>query len=164
MMHQLVFALIGFISISIITAIFQPLGSIFFAIASENLALKFRVQAFRNILNQDGAYFDDPKNVPASLINSLATNASDIKAGMDVRMMYIISGVATLTACSIISLIYVWEIGLAGSGLDVLLALVQIFLARMIQKRNIMLATNDEAGKVSINLELKSKSFFSSYR
>lgn len=52
----------------------------FYGIASENMALSFRVRSFRNILLQDAAYFDQPEHTPGKLITRLATDAPNVKA------------------------------------------------------------------------------------
>jgi hypothetical protein len=60
--------------------LFPSLQNAFFGVVSENLCLKFRVAALHNILRQDGAYFDDARSAPGTLITRLAKDASSIKA------------------------------------------------------------------------------------
>ncbi|KIH45301.1 hypothetical protein ANCDUO_24657 [Ancylostoma duodenale] len=113
-------AVIIFSSVGVGIMIFQLLSSVFFAIVSENLAMRFRVQSFKNLLFQDASYFDNPAHTPGKLITRLATDAPNIKA-----------------------------VTLLGIGLLFLLATSMIWLARTIMNKNIELIKNDEAGRVS---------------
>jgi ATP-binding cassette subfamily B (MDR/TAP) protein 1 len=148
MVYQLVMAMIMFIGIGVGVSLFQLLSSIFFAIASETLTLKLRVLAFRNILYQDAAYFDNPQNTAGKLITRLASDAPNIKAIVDSRMMQVIYGLTTLLVCTIIAFIYSWQIAIPGLGMTLILGITTAILARIVQKRNLALARNDDAGKV----------------
>lgn len=51
-----------------------------FGMVSENVVMSFRTRAFRNILMQDAAYFDNPVHAPGKLITRLASDAPNVKA------------------------------------------------------------------------------------
>ncbi|KAL6733659.1 hypothetical protein Aduo_004290 [Ancylostoma duodenale] len=150
MMHRLCMAVIIFSSVGVGIMIFQLLSSVFFAIVSENLAMRFRVQSFRNLLFQDASYFDNPAHTPGKLITRLATDAPNIKAVIDGRALQVIYAVTAIIACVVIGFVYCWQVTLLGIGLLFLLATSMIWLARTIMNKNIELIKNDEAGRLAI--------------
>uniref|UniRef100_A0A914DQ75 Uncharacterized protein n=1 Tax=Acrobeloides nanus TaxID=290746 RepID=A0A914DQ75_9BILA len=152
MIYILSMALIIFIGVGVGTSLFQLLSSTFFAIASESLTLKLRVASFKSILYQDAAYFDNPQHTAGKLITRLASDAPNIKAVVDARMLQVIYSTTAVIVSIIIAFIYSWQIAIPGLGLNALLAFTQILLARIVQKRNLELAKSDDAGKIAIEI------------
>ncbi|VDM25547.1 unnamed protein product [Toxocara canis] len=150
MMHHLYMAFIMFCSVGLGILIFEFASSSLFGIVSENMVMSFRVRAFRNILIQDAAYFDSPKHAPGRLITRLASDAPNVKAVTDGRMLQVINGVTALIVNIIIGFTYCWQVSLLGTAFCILLAVSQIGLARWVQLRNIQLIKNDEAGRLAI--------------
>ncbi|WKX93307.1 hypothetical protein Q1695_010952 [Nippostrongylus brasiliensis] len=150
MMHQLAMAVIIFGSVGLGVMIFQLLSSVFFAIVSENLGMRFRVETFKNLLYQDASYFDNPAHTPGKLITRLATDAPNVKAVIDGRALQVVYAVTAIVACLVIGYVYCWQVTLLGMGMLFLLATTMIWLARTIMVRNIELVKNDEAGRIAI--------------
>ncbi|VDO63263.1 unnamed protein product [Heligmosomoides polygyrus] len=119
--------------------------SIFFAIVSENLAMRFRVESFKNMLYQDASYFDNPAHTPGKLITRLATDAPNIKAVIDGRALQVIYAVTAVIACVVIGFINCWQVRMLA-----ILAATMIGLAKTIMDKNIELIKNDEAGRIAI--------------
>lgn len=123
-----------------------------FGIASENMAMSFRCRAFRNILMQDAAYFDSPQHTPGKLITRLASDAPNVKAVIDARMLQVIYGITALLTNTIIGLMYCWQVALIGTAFSLMLGAAQIFLAGWAQKKNFSLVKNDDAGRLAIEI------------
>ncbi|PIO77339.1 ABC transporter, ATP-binding protein [Teladorsagia circumcincta] len=150
MMHRLCMAVITFCSVGLGVLIFQLLSSVFFSIVSENLAMRFRVRSFKNLLHQDASYFDNPAHTPGKLITRLATDAPNIKAVVDGRALQVIYAMTAIIACLVIGFVYCWQVTLLGMGMLFLLATTMIWLALTIMKKNIEQVKNDEAGRMAI--------------
>ncbi|KIH67650.1 ABC transporter, ATP-binding protein [Ancylostoma duodenale] len=80
MLPSLVICLVAYICIGLGTFLFHFTASVLFGKVSEELTLTYRVKAFRNILYQDAAYFDNPQHAPGRLITRLARDAPNVKA------------------------------------------------------------------------------------
>nr|ARE67135.1 P-glycoprotein 13 [Haemonchus contortus] len=150
MMHRLCMAVIIFGSIGVGVVIFQLLISVFFAIVSYNLAMRFRVESFKNLLYQDASYFDNPAHTPGKLITRLASDAPNIKAVVDGRALQVIYAMTAVIACIIIGFISSWQVTLMGIGMLIILATSMIWLALTIMNKNIELVKDDEAGRIAI--------------
>ncbi|EFP10200.1 CRE-PGP-14 protein [Caenorhabditis remanei] len=152
MMHRMAMAVIAFASVGVGVWISQVISSVLFAVVSENLSMRFRVQSFRNLLYQDASYFDNPAHAPGKLITRLASDAPNIKAVVDARMLQVIYALAAIIANIVIAFIYCWQIGILGTSLIILLAFVMIGLAYKISLMNIEQIKNDEAGRIAIEI------------
>uniref|UniRef100_A0A1I7WKH5 ABC transmembrane type-1 domain-containing protein n=1 Tax=Heterorhabditis bacteriophora TaxID=37862 RepID=A0A1I7WKH5_HETBA len=126
---RLAMAVIIYGSVGIGVMIFQLLSSVFFAIVSENLAMRFRVQTFSNLLYQDASYFDNPAHTPGKLITRLASDAPNIKA--------VIYAVSAVIACIVIGFVYCWQV---SGKLKLLISLItEKFFIEFILGRLILL-------------------------
>ncbi|KAK5972582.1 Multidrug resistance protein pgp-3 [Trichostrongylus colubriformis] len=152
MMPTLVHCIIIYVCIGLGSFFFQLSGSILFGRVAEQLTLSFRVKAFSNILYQDAAYFDNPQHAPGRLITRLASDAPNVKAVVDGRMMHVIFNMTAWTICIIIAIFSSWHIGVTGVILSGALGLSMVLLARTIQKMNLKLVKENQAGKLSIEV------------
>ncbi|KAL6723224.1 hypothetical protein Aduo_018252 [Ancylostoma duodenale] len=152
MLPSLVICLVAYICIGLGTFLFHFTASVLFGKVSEELTLTYRVKAFRNILYQDAAYFDNPQHAPGRLITRLARDAPNVKAVVDSRMMYVIFNSTSWVVCIILALTSSWQVGIVGVVLSVLLGIVMVSLARTIQKRNLLIMKENQAGKLSIEI------------
>ena len=126
--------------------------SVFLGHASENLITKFRIAAFRNILYQDAGYFDDPAHTAGKLITRLASDAPNVKAVIDSRLIQVIQGITSVGVAIIIAFIYAWQIALLGILIVLALGGSTIFTAYKVMMTNMTLAKEDEAGRISIEI------------
>ncbi|GMT26871.1 hypothetical protein PFISCL1PPCAC_18168 [Pristionchus fissidentatus] len=152
MQHELVICLIIFCSIGFITFSFQFGASLLFGHAAERVTLDFRVRSLDAILHQDAAYFDNPRHAPGKLITRLATDAPNVKAVMDSRMMSVIYNMTAWVLCVVIALAYAWPVGILGMFMSGSLGVTMVLLARRIQNINVNLIKNNEAGRMSIEI------------
>ncbi|GMR56023.1 hypothetical protein PMAYCL1PPCAC_26221, partial [Pristionchus mayeri] len=117
MQHELVICLIIFSCIGFITFSFQFCASLLFGHASERVTLDFRIRSLNAILHQDAAYFDNPRHAPGKLITRLATDAPNVKAVMDARMMSVIYNMTAWVLCVVIALVHAWPVGVLGMAM-----------------------------------------------
>ncbi|CAJ0609886.1 unnamed protein product [Cylicocyclus nassatus] len=152
MIPALVICLIVYVCVSIGVFLLHFTASILFGKVSEELILRYRVKAFRNILHQDAAYFDNPQHAPGRLITRLASDAPNVKAVLDSRMMYVVFNMTAWLVCLILAFVSCWQVGLTGLVMSVLLGFTLIWLARKIQVLNLYVMKENQAGKFSIEI------------
>lgn len=111
--------------------------------------MHLRIRAFRNILEQDGSYFDDLQHTPGKLITRLATDAPNVKAAMDTRLSRVCQGILSLCTAIIFSMFIDLSLTLVCSLLFILQGVLQFFLARKVHRNYVKRAQTDEAGRVS---------------
>uniref|UniRef100_A0A0K0EL19 Transferred entry: 7.6.2.2 n=1 Tax=Strongyloides stercoralis TaxID=6248 RepID=A0A0K0EL19_STRER len=150
LVKKMAFAVLWFGIVGIGTCIFQLLSSVIFSFCSSKITLKYRIAAFRNILYQDGAFFDQKINSPGELITRLATDVPNIRSVLDGRILQVLYALSAVITCIAMSFIYSWEVSTLGTGLIILLGIIQTSLAYIIQKKNMENIKNDEAGKIAI--------------
>ncbi|GMT13434.1 hypothetical protein PFISCL1PPCAC_4731, partial [Pristionchus fissidentatus] len=150
MIHTLEMALICFIAVGVGSLICQIVSSTLTAAVAENLLLKFRIMSFRSILYQDAAYFDNPSHTGGKLITRLATDAPNMQASFDARMMSVVYAASAMLMSIAIALGFCWPIGLLGILCVLCLLAMMFFLAYRIYELNILMVKEDEAGRRAI--------------
>lgn len=94
-----------------------------FAICSEKLVRRVRIEAFRTLLRQDIAYFDDEKHTSGALTTLLSTETTYLAGLSGVTLGTIAIVLTTLIAAFILSLGIAWKLAL------VVIATVPLLLA-----------------------------------
>ncbi|VDM77441.1 unnamed protein product [Strongylus vulgaris] len=143
MIHELVICLIVYVAVSI--AVFL----LHFVSVKMDLHCSLDLHAFYIL---DAAYFDNPQHAPGRLITRLASDAPNVKAVVDSRMMYVVFNMTAWLVCLILALTSCWQVGLTGTVMSVLLGIVMVCLARTIQKLNLQFMKVNQAGKLSIEV------------
>ncbi|KAF3938618.1 hypothetical protein ABW19_dt0202138 [Dactylella cylindrospora] len=83
-----------------------------FAICSERLIRRVRIQAFRTLLRQDIGYFDDERHSSGALTSLLSTETTYLAGLSGVTLGTISIVLTTLVASFILSLAIAWKLGL----------------------------------------------------
>ncbi|KAI5618278.1 multidrug resistance protein 1, partial [Silurus asotus] len=107
LMFSLLFLLLG--AVSFITYFLQ---GFMFGKSGEILTMRLRSQAFKAILRQDIAWFDNHDNAVGVLTTKLATDASMVKGASGSRLGLAVGTVCSLGIAVIIAFIYCWQLTL----------------------------------------------------
>ncbi|XP_023932082.1 multidrug resistance protein 1A isoform X3 [Lingula anatina] len=100
------------LGLGVLSAIAMICQVFFFAVSGENLTLRLRQLAFRAMLRQDIAYFDDHKNSTGALTTRLATETSAVQGATGARLGTIIQSIANMGTAIIIAFVFSWEMTL----------------------------------------------------
>ncbi|CAI2356227.1 unnamed protein product [Caenorhabditis sp. 36 PRJEB53466] len=152
MTHALLTVFILYASLGIYVLVTQVVSGTLFTIVAENLGLKFRVQSFNNLLYQDASFFDNPAHAPGKLITRLATDAPNVKAVVDTRMLQVIYSLTSIIINMVLGYIFCWQIAVVGSILIAFFAFTMISMAYKIARENLKQIKRDEAGKIAIEI------------
>ncbi|KAI4873021.1 hypothetical protein NFI96_023271 [Prochilodus magdalenae] len=107
LMFSLLFLLVG--AVAFITYFFQ---GYMFGKSGEILTMRLRSQAFKAILRQDIAWFDDHNNAVGVLTTKLATDASLVKGAAGSRLGLVTSSVCALLIAVVVAFCFSWQLTL----------------------------------------------------
>jgi ATP-binding cassette subfamily B (MDR/TAP) protein 1 len=85
-----------------------------FSASAASLSMKLRSLSLRAILRQDIEYFDRDEHSSGAIVSKLSSGPQKIFGLAGVTLGAIVQAFATLTVGLIISLIYIWKVGLVG--------------------------------------------------
>ncbi|GFO24716.1 multidrug resistance protein 1 [Plakobranchus ocellatus] len=105
--------LLGLGVMSLVTMFLQ---GYMFGRSGEALTTRLRDIAFRSMMRQDIAFYDDPKNSVGALTTRLATDASLVQGVTGVRLGTVLMNLANMGTAIIISFIYSWKLTLLIIG------------------------------------------------
>nr|QNG62059.1 P-glycoprotein 11.2 [Parascaris univalens] len=152
MMRELLNVFIAYIALGFASLIALFSATFSFGWAAESIVDSLRLRALRSVLYQDASYFDDPHRSHAIIVTRISTDAPNIKAALDSRMMQIVNNFAAIIAMVISALIFSWEIGLLGTACLVLLVIGQYVIANRMQHCNDEAINNDRSGQLAIEI------------
>ncbi|KAM6151996.1 ATP-binding cassette sub-family B member 5 [Erethizon dorsatum] len=101
-----------FVILGIICFISYFMQGLFYGKAGEILTMRLRHLAFRAMLYQDIAWFDDKENSTGALTTTLATDIAQIQGATSSRVGVLTQNATNMGLSVIISLIYGWEMTL----------------------------------------------------
>lgn len=107
-------AALWFFLIAIGATIAGAIQNNMFLRSAGDLVFRLRKLAFRSILRQDIAYFDEDRNSTGSLTTGLSQNAEKISGLAGVTLGAIVQACSTVVGGSIIGLCYGWKLALVG--------------------------------------------------
>ncbi|CEF60730.1 LP14331p [Strongyloides ratti] len=97
---------IYFTLIGIFSAISTAISGFLISKAGEHLTCRLRISLFKNILSQNGTYFDNIKHAPGKLTNRLATDAPNVRAAIDQRLADVLQSIAAIIGSIVIAFCY----------------------------------------------------------
>uniref|UniRef100_A0A7E4VAD8 Multidrug resistance protein 1 n=1 Tax=Panagrellus redivivus TaxID=6233 RepID=A0A7E4VAD8_PANRE len=105
--------------------------------SGHSVAKTLRLAVFKNILRQDGAYFDKSEHSVGKMTSRLATDATNIQAAIDHRLSEVIQGVVSLCLGVSYALYINWFITCVCLISAFVLATTQILIINHLKRRDI---------------------------
>ncbi|VDK43441.1 unnamed protein product [Anisakis simplex] len=152
MMEQILVVLIMAVALGIACLVAIFAATISCGWTAESVVDSLKLRALRNVLYQDASYFDDPNRSQAVTVTRISTDAPNIKAALDQRMMQIVSNFAAVIACVVMALAFSWEIGLMGLTCFIALIIGLYLAADQMQHYNDLAISNDLTGQLAIEI------------
>ncbi|XP_076407695.1 ATP-binding cassette sub-family B member 5 isoform X3 [Peromyscus maniculatus bairdii] len=106
-LYSMMLVILGIVAL--VTYLMQGL---FYGRAEENLAMRLRHLAFKAMLYQDIAWYDDKENSPGALTTTLAMDVAQIQGAATSRLGIIMQDVTNTVLSVLISFVYGWEMTL----------------------------------------------------
>ncbi|CAJ0587561.1 unnamed protein product, partial [Mesorhabditis spiculigera] len=125
-----------FLVLAAVEASTMLLQATLYGIAAERLTMRLRSKVFRNIMRQDGAYFDDPRHSPGKISTRLASDAPNVKSAIDYRLGSVFNAVVGVTAGIAIGFYYSWQMALLMLALFPLLGLGEALQIKMLEGKS----------------------------
>uniref|UniRef100_A0A7E4VAL1 ABC-type xenobiotic transporter n=1 Tax=Panagrellus redivivus TaxID=6233 RepID=A0A7E4VAL1_PANRE len=95
----------GFVFFAVVSWIGAFSSGVMLGNAGERMSSRLRVAVFRNILRQDGYYFDRATHSVGKLTARLASDAYNVQAAVDQRLSEVISGVTSLAGGLVVAFV-----------------------------------------------------------
>ncbi|CAD5216666.1 unnamed protein product [Bursaphelenchus xylophilus] len=116
----------------------------------ERMTMRLRIEVFKNILRQDGAYFDDLRHSTGKLTARLASDAPNVQAAIDQRLAEVLQGLVSLICGVAIAFYFSFTMAPIGLGSAAVIVIIQLFLTNVLKKRalkDVMVA--EEASRIA---------------
>ncbi|CAI2356592.1 unnamed protein product [Caenorhabditis sp. 36 PRJEB53466] len=101
----------------------------------ETMSSRLRMDVFKNIMQQDSTYFDDPKHNVGNLTSRLATDSQNVQAAIDHRLAEVLNGVVSLFAGIAVAFWFGWSMAPIGLLTALLLVIAQSAVAQYLKYR-----------------------------
>ncbi|OCT75760.1 ATP-binding cassette sub-family B member 5 isoform X1 [Xenopus laevis] len=101
-----------FVVVSVVTLIAYTIRGYMFGRSGETLTMRLRHMAFKAMMQQDIAWFDDKDNNTGALTTRLATDASEIQTATGSRLGLVAENVVGIILTVVIAFAYGWEMSL----------------------------------------------------
>uniref|UniRef100_A0A1I7SYH1 ABC-type xenobiotic transporter n=1 Tax=Caenorhabditis tropicalis TaxID=1561998 RepID=A0A1I7SYH1_9PELO len=101
----------------------------------ETMSSRLRLDVFKNIMQQDASYFDDPKHNVGSLTSRLATDSQNVQAAIDHRLAEVLNGIISLFAGIAVAFWFGWSMAPIGLVTALLLVIAQSSVAQYLKYR-----------------------------
>ncbi|CAJ0947065.1 unnamed protein product, partial [Mesorhabditis belari] len=139
---------LSFLGLAAVQGSTMLIQSTFYGIAAERLTMRLRSKVFRNVLRQDGAYFDHPSHAAGKISTRLATDAPNVKAAVDYRLGSVFNAAVALCAGTAIAFYYTWQMALLMFALMPILGIGESLRIRMFMEGK---TTGDDVKEVEVS-------------
>ncbi|XP_035228451.1 ATP-dependent translocase ABCB1-like isoform X1 [Stegodyphus dumicola] len=140
-----------FLLMAITSGVFSFLQIFMFSIAGEKLTCRLRQMVFANIITQDIAFFDHPKNSVGSLCVRLTSDASSVQGATGSRISTLLQAISTLIVAITLGMWYNYKIGLVVLSFIPFVLLATYFESRIVSGHMASEKTGfEDASKVAI--------------
>ncbi|KAI6184938.1 Multidrug resistance protein pgp-3 [Aphelenchoides bicaudatus] len=96
---------------------------------------KMRIDVFRNILRQDGKFFDQPEHATGKLVARLVTDAPNVQAAIDERLSHILQAFCTLVYGCLMAFYFDWRMTLIEIVIVGLICGIQLLMLEVLKRR-----------------------------
>ncbi|KAH8671487.1 abc transporter [Xylariales sp. PMI_506] len=128
-----------YIALACVQSVSYGLQGVAFAVCSERLVHRVRDRAFRSMLRQDAAFFDQDENTAGALTSFLSTEATHVAGMSGITLGTILMMLTTLLFSTTISIVIGWKLALVCmSTIPVLLAcgFLRVWMLAYFQRRS----------------------------
>uniref|UniRef100_A0A915EGH1 ABC-type xenobiotic transporter n=1 Tax=Ditylenchus dipsaci TaxID=166011 RepID=A0A915EGH1_9BILA len=116
----------------------------------EKMTMRLRLDVFRNIVRQDGSFFDDTAHSTGKLTTRLATDATNVQAAIDQRLAEVLQGLISLVAGVIVAFYFGWNVAPIGLATALLLVILQTSVSNYLKRRGMKdIIVAEEASRIA---------------
>ncbi|XP_058196058.1 ABC transporter B family member 9 isoform X2 [Rhododendron vialii] len=101
-----------YVTLGLVTLVVVPFQNYFFGVAGGKLIQRIRSLCFEKVVNQEIAWFDDPKNSSGAVGARLSTDASTVRSLVGDALAQVVQNIATVIAGLVISFTANWLLAL----------------------------------------------------
>ncbi|KAI6219466.1 Multidrug resistance protein pgp-3 [Aphelenchoides besseyi] len=120
--------------LGVVAAILCVVSSILLSVGGERFTKRLRLDVFRNLLKQDGTFYDNPLHTVGKLSARLAMDAPNVQAAMDQRLGDVLQGLISLFCGLAIGFYFGWKMALIECVNSFVFLALQLLLVEL-QKR-----------------------------
>ncbi|CAJ0936419.1 unnamed protein product, partial [Mesorhabditis belari] len=144
-------AALSFLLIVAMDAVIPAGGAINFGVTAARVVEKLRYKTFKNVLSQDGAYFDSPKHSPGKISTRLATDAPNIKQAIDYKLGHVLRAVVALVSGLGVAAYFSWQMTLLMLVVVPVISLTEFLWTKLFNATSIEdLKLMEASGKVAM--------------
>ncbi|KAI6242300.1 Multidrug resistance protein pgp-3 [Aphelenchoides fujianensis] len=116
----------------------------------ELLTMRLRIQVFKNLLSQDGAFYDRPANSTGKLTTRLASDAPNVQNAIDQRLADFLQGFLSLIGGLIVGCYFSVWMTLIATASAFVIVILQLFITNWLKTRTFRdIQIGDDAAKIA---------------
>ncbi|CBJ25073.1 P-GlycoProtein related [Caenorhabditis elegans] len=124
-----------FVLLAVTSAVTTFISGSLLGKTGETMSSRLRMDVFKNIMQQDATYFDDPKHNVGNLTSRLATDSQNVQAAIDHRLAEVLNGVVSLFTGIAVAFWFGWSMAPIGLITALLLVIAQSAVAQYLKYR-----------------------------
>uniref|UniRef100_A0A7E4V6E2 ABC-type xenobiotic transporter n=1 Tax=Panagrellus redivivus TaxID=6233 RepID=A0A7E4V6E2_PANRE len=136
--HQAQIYAMIFAGISVLAGSTTFISGFLLGIVGEKVAMRLRHCVYKNILRQDGAYFDERSHSVGILTNRLAQDASNVQAAIDQRLAEVLQAITTFGFGIVIAFSVTWKMTPFCLLASFFLVIAQAQISALLKRRGVV--------------------------